>query len=227
MTATAETPAYPCTCRPGCPHTMGDPAGEGHGWATPCYRRWERAGRPDGGPPVPKPHTATGRPATRAETAQRMERFTVLRTQGLTVAAIAAEMGIHLRAAEHYAAKYRQQVRDDLAAAQIDWPLPASPLPGVTHWSGKAACRGHWGLFYAPDGPETQRAKEIRDAKAKSLCAACPVRAECGAEAASGPGRSGTWAGLSEDDRERDKKQRKNASRRAAARRDQGAEVAA
>lgn len=227
MTATAETRAYPCTCREGCPHTMGDPAGEGHGWATACYRRWERAGKPDTGPPPPKPPAAVSRPGTRAAVAQRMERFTALRTQGLTVAAIAAEMGMPLRAAEHYAAKFRQQVRDELAAAQIDWPVPASPVPGVSHWSGKAACRGHWGLFYAPDGPEAQLAKEIREAKAKSLCAACPVRVQCRDEAAKGPGRSGTWAGVSEDDRERDKKQRKNASRRVAARREQGTEVAA
>jgi WhiB family redox-sensing transcriptional regulator len=206
---------------------MATPSGEGRGWATPCYRRWERAGRPDTGPPAPAGHTVTNGKSTKAEVARRMQRFAELRAEGLTVAGIAQEMGIALRAAEHYAAKYRQQVRDELAAAQIDWPVPASPVQGVTHWSGKAACRGHWDLFFAPDGPEPQEAKEVREAKAKSLCAACPVRAQCRAEAKSGPGRFGTWAGLSEDDRERARKQRKNASRRVAARREQGTEVAA
>lgn len=163
--------------------------------------------------------------STRAAVAEREERFARLRTQGLTVPAIAAQMGIHPRAAEHYAAKYRQQAREEFLDADITWPVPASPVPGVTHWSGKAACRGHHGLFYAPDGPESARAKEIREAKARSLCAACPVRAACAA--ASRGEHWGIHAGVTEDDREQAKRERRNASRRVAARREQDAEVAA
>jgi WhiB family redox-sensing transcriptional regulator len=156
-----------------------------------------------------------------------MERFSALRARGLTVAVIAAKMGVSLTAAEHYAVIFRQQLRDELAETPIDWPVPASPVPGVSHWSGAAACRGHQDLFYAPDGTEGERAREVREAKAKSLCAACPVRRPCGDEAAKGPGRWGTWAGMSEEDRERDRKQRANASRRSAARREHDSEVAA
>ena len=222
MTTLTETPVYPCTCRPGCPETMDAPAGYAHGWATACYRRWERAGRPGSGPPAPKPHAATNGKSTNAEIARRMETFGRLRDQGLTVAAIAAEMHIHVRAAEHYAVRYRQQQRDAAAEAPIDWPRPSPPVPGVSHWSGAAACRDWQDLFYDPDGRETQREKEIREAKARSLCASCPVRRECHEGAADRGEHWGTWAGFTEGDRERAKKERHNARRRVAARREQG-----
>lgn len=221
MTATTETPVYPCTCRPGCPETMPTPSGEGRGWATPCYRRWERADRPDSGPPPPRPAAGPKAHATKAEAEALLAEFTRLRAQGLTVAAIAERMGLHLRAAEHYAKLWRQQQRDGAMDAEITWPVPSSPLPGVSHWSGAAACRGHQDLFYDPEGPESQRAKEIRESKARSLCAACPVRLQCMEDALARGEKRGTWGGFTEDGRARLERERKNASRRVAARREQ------
>ena len=46
-------------------------------------------------------------------------------------------------------------------------------------WQDEAACRGkEVVLFFGPDG-ERQPEREIRERKAKAVCAACPVRAEC------------------------------------------------
>lgn len=226
MTALTETSVYPCTCRPGCPETMASPGGEARGWATPCYQRWKRAGRPDCGPPAPRQAAGSGR-VTKAEAEQRLAEFTRLRAKGLTVAVIAEQMGLHLRAAEHYAKLWRRRLRDQAMEADIDWPRPASPVPGVAHWSGAAACRGHEGLFFDPDGLEAQRAKEIREAKARSLCVSCPVRRQCHEDAVSRGEHWGVWSGETEGDRERAKKERHNARRRVAARREQDAEVAA
>jgi WhiB family redox-sensing transcriptional regulator len=145
----------------------------------------------------------------RSDAARRLEHFSRLRSQGLPVPAIARELGVSLSAAEHYAALYRAQVRDTVMDAPITWPVPAAPAPGVAHWSGRAACRGHEGLFYAPEGIESLRAKEVREAKARSLCAACPVRVQCG-EQAEGDGEMwGVWAGVTEDDRENEKRQQR------------------
>jgi WhiB family redox-sensing transcriptional regulator len=46
-------------------------------------------------------------------------------------------------------------------------------------WQDKAACHGEdVVLFFGPDG-ERQPERDIRERKAKSLCAACPVRPDC------------------------------------------------
>jgi WhiB family redox-sensing transcriptional regulator len=63
-------------------------------------------------------------------------------------------------------------------------------------WQDEAACRGRdVVLFFGPDG-ERQPEREIRERKAKAVCAACPVRAECLTYAVSRPEKYGTWGGL-------------------------------
>ena len=53
-------------------------------------------------------------------------------------------------------------------------------------WQDEAACRGREVvLFFGPDG-ERQPEREIRERKAKAVCAGCPVRAECLTYAVSG-----------------------------------------
>ncbi len=55
-------------------------------------------------------------------------------------------------------------------------------------WQDEAACRGkEVVLFFGPDG-ERQPEREIRERKAKAVCNACPVRAECLTYAVSRPG---------------------------------------
>lgn len=48
-----------------------------------------------------------------------------------------------------------------------------------TDWITTAACRGNSDLFFAPAGERAGR-RAIREAAALTICATCPVRAECG-----------------------------------------------
>jgi WhiB family redox-sensing transcriptional regulator len=55
-------------------------------------------------------------------------------------------------------------------------------------WEDYAACKGEIDLFFAPDSEdgrpgETKRQREDREARAKLICAQCPSRIECLAEA--------------------------------------------
>src|SRR5271163_2575189 len=75
-------------------------------------------------------------------------------------------------------------------------------------WQDAAACRGEdLLLFFGPDG-ERQPEREIRERKAKAVCAACPVRLECLNYAVSRPEKYGTWGGLNEDERSAERRRR-------------------
>ena len=68
-------------------------------------------------------------------------------------------------------------------------------------WQDAAACRGEdLMLFFGPDG-ERQPERDIRERKAKQVCASCPVRIECLNYAVARPEKYGTWGGLNEDER--------------------------
>ncbi|KII00545.1 transcription factor WhiB [Streptomonospora alba] len=62
-------------------------------------------------------------------------------------------------------------------------------------------------LFFGPDG-ERQPEREIRERKAKEICAQCPVRTECLDYAISRPEKYGTWGGLNEDERASERRRR-------------------
>ena len=64
-----------------------------------------------------------------------------------------------------------------------------------------AACRdtGVMMLFFGPDG-ERPPEREIRERKAKVVCARCPLRAECLEYALRHPARYGIWGGLSPEE---------------------------
>ncbi|HYT25456.1 MAG TPA: WhiB family transcriptional regulator [Actinomycetota bacterium] len=69
-------------------------------------------------------------------------------------------------------------------------------------WRLQAACRSEdTSLFFPADG-ERPGAKARREAKAKLICAACPVAAECAAYALGTHERWGVWGGLSQEERE-------------------------
>jgi WhiB family redox-sensing transcriptional regulator len=79
-------------------------------------------------------------------------------------------------------------------------------LPGpnadLWDWQMAGACRGEDPrLFFHPEG-ERGPARETREAAAKSVCATCPVIAECAAHALSVREPYGVWGGLSEDERD-------------------------
>jgi WhiB family redox-sensing transcriptional regulator len=78
---------------------------------------------------------------------------------------------------------------------------PLQPLDDAWSWQLRAQCRGtDPNLFFHPEG-ERGRQRQLRQQRAKRICADCPVRREC-AEHALGFGEFfGTWGGLSEDER--------------------------
>ena len=93
-------------------------------------------------------------------------------------------------------------------------------------WQDAAACRGEdLLLFFGPDG-ERQPERDIRERKAKEICAACPVRLECLNYAVSRPEKYGTWGGLNEDERSAERRRRmRRANAACGAPKDRGATV--
>ncbi len=71
-----------------------------------------------------------------------------------------------------------------------------------------AACGGTTAeLFFGPEG-ETPQQREIREAKAVAVCAACPVRAQCLDYALRNSMRDGIWGGLNREERARERRRR-------------------
>jgi WhiB family redox-sensing transcriptional regulator len=69
-------------------------------------------------------------------------------------------------------------------------------------WQHHAACRGEdASLFFAPSYFERRSEKQAREAVAKSICARCPVRAECLDFALEVRDPHGVWGGLNEMER--------------------------
>jgi WhiB family transcriptional regulator, redox-sensing transcriptional regulator len=66
-------------------------------------------------------------------------------------------------------------------------------------WRESANCKGRIQLFFAPVA-ERPQARQRREAKAKRLCDACTVGAECRSWARQNR-EYGYWAGESEEDR--------------------------
>jgi WhiB family transcriptional regulator, redox-sensing transcriptional regulator len=76
------------------------------------------------------------------------------------------------------------------------------PVSDVWDWQLRAACRGLPSeVFFHPDN-ERGSARALRDSRAKSVCAACPVRDACRRHALSVREPYGVWGGLSEDERD-------------------------
>jgi WhiB family transcriptional regulator, redox-sensing transcriptional regulator len=75
-------------------------------------------------------------------------------------------------------------------------------------WQDAAACRGEdLMLFFGPDG-ERQPERDVRERKAKAVCASCPVRIDCLNYAVARPEKYGTWGGLNEDERSAERRRR-------------------
>jgi len=69
-------------------------------------------------------------------------------------------------------------------------------------WQFRAACRGEdSSLFFAPSYFERREEKERREAKAKALCARCPVRVDCLEYALRIREPHGVWGGMNEQER--------------------------
>jgi WhiB family transcriptional regulator, redox-sensing transcriptional regulator len=75
-------------------------------------------------------------------------------------------------------------------------------------WQDGAACGGMDALlFFGPDH-EARPEREICEAKAKAVCALCPVRVQCLDYALRNSIRHGIWGGLNEDERARERRRR-------------------
>ncbi len=70
---------------------------------------------------------------------------------------------------------------------------------GPLRWTTEASCQGQTRLFFAPAG-ERPEARAVREAQARSVCAACPALVEC-RDWARDHREYGFWGGESEEDR--------------------------
>jgi WhiB family redox-sensing transcriptional regulator len=69
-------------------------------------------------------------------------------------------------------------------------------------WQESGACRDGVGAdFYPPMHIERKHERQARERRAKSVCAACPVRVECLQHAIAVDERYGIWGGLTQDER--------------------------
>ncbi|MEV4346048.1 WhiB family transcriptional regulator [Actinoplanes sp. NPDC049596] len=75
------------------------------------------------------------------------------------------------------------------------------PIADLWDWQRLGLCRGRDSAqFFHPDG-ERGSSRNRREAKAKAMCGACPVRAECAAHALAVREPYGVWGGLTEAER--------------------------
>jgi WhiB family redox-sensing transcriptional regulator len=75
------------------------------------------------------------------------------------------------------------------------------PISDLWDWQRRGACRGRDSAqFFHPDG-ERGASRGRREAAAKGVCRACPVRAECAAHALATHEPYGVWGGFTESER--------------------------
>jgi WhiB family redox-sensing transcriptional regulator len=75
------------------------------------------------------------------------------------------------------------------------------PIADVWDWQRMGLCRGRDSAqFFHPDG-ERGASRGRREASAKNVCRACPVRAQCAAQALSTREPYGVWGGFTEAER--------------------------
>lgn len=83
-------------------------------------------------------------------------------------------------------------------------------------WRRQGRCRFEpFALFFPPDG-ETGEQRDMRERRAKKVCAACPVIDQCGEYALTRPERYGIWGGMTPDDRRIERRRRRETERKAA-----------
>lgn len=76
------------------------------------------------------------------------------------------------------------------------------PISEVWEWQLLGRCRDRSGTqFFHPDDDLGRISRRLREAAAKRVCSACPVRPECATHALTVGEEYGVWGGLSESDR--------------------------
>jgi WhiB family redox-sensing transcriptional regulator len=124
---------------------------------------------------------------------------------------LAGKQSEHDFVSKNYQHRDIQGVAVDSAKAPA--PRPDDPGWDEGGWRSRAACRGEDPELFFPIGTTGPAVAQI--AKAKQVCAQCPVREACLDFALSSGQRYGIWGGLTEDERRTLRRRR----RRAAARR--------
>ncbi len=98
--------------------------------------------------------------------------------------------------------KARQEIERQRIADVSAGDLPAPPPPADTSWMPRGACRGEdTGLFFPAPGQGRGATAAVAVARAKQICAGCPVAAECLAYAVTTDQRFGVWGGLTAHER--------------------------
>ena len=83
-------------------------------------------------------------------------------------------------------------------------PLGVTQMYEDTTWRVAALCRGDDAVhFFAPNRLERKEEKDLREARARNLCARCPVRDLCLDYALTVGEPHGIWGGLNELQRRR------------------------
>jgi WhiB family transcriptional regulator, redox-sensing transcriptional regulator len=76
------------------------------------------------------------------------------------------------------------------------------PMDWSAGWQLAAACRGEdSAFFFAPNYFEKRHEKDAREARAKRICAVCPVRDPCLDHALHTRESHGVWGGMNETER--------------------------
>ncbi|MDQ3708844.1 MAG: WhiB family transcriptional regulator [Actinomycetota bacterium] len=76
------------------------------------------------------------------------------------------------------------------------------PTTWSTEWQRQGLCRaGDSSVFFPPAHFERKPEREAREARAKTICARCPVRQECLSWALAIREPHGVWGGRSESER--------------------------
>ena len=95
------------------------------------------------------------------------------------------------------AARARRVLARGLTAQPGSEPPPLRNRPAAVAVPASAGCRSaDPDLFFGPEG-ELAEERDTREAKAKTICASCPVRARCYARAVARGERYGVWGGES------------------------------
>jgi len=154
-------------------------------------RRYHPTGQPQHRQaPGPQPDTVALIARVRAALDDGVRRVDLPRVLGETPGRVSMAMSYIVR-------------RDGGTPSQRQERLPG---PRSWGWQEQAACRGmDLEVFF---GREGERGRERREAKAKRVCAGCPVRTECLDHAVGRPEKYGTWGGLNEDERAKERTRR-------------------
>jgi len=79
--------------------------------------------------------------------------------------------------------------------------VAVEPIPAGSAWQLSAACRNTDGTWFFASEKERAAGRIARTARAKAMCAACPVIAECRTHALATREPFGIWGGLTEEER--------------------------